>query len=167
MTVGKKIKSLFRKKEVDLIKRISIYISLKHQQLIIAPLNSNNAGTIYEQEKCFISDYPIDTNELGSQVTNHLNIYSIKDKNLYNAKASEWPAFKHSKVKTIKAFEEFYIRISVHSVNSSNLILEISGVPSNNNELTVNSSISFNAKSSEIGKRVLKVFEACITGKLS
>lgn len=149
-----------------MIKRISLYISDKHQHLIIVPNHENNAGIIYEQENCFSSNLPIPPAELGNTIIDNLNNYSAKDKNLREHKLTDWPAFKHSKSKSVKAFKEEYIVIYIGSENSSNLILEICGLPFENGELKINSTISFHAKKEELGERVLQVYEACRTGKL-
>ena len=151
---------------MQLAKHISIYISDKHKQLIIAPVHYNDAGILYEQENCFTSNYPIDLNSLGIEAIHNLNLFSKEDRNLRDSKASDWPAFKHSKLKTIKAFEEDYICISVYGVNTSNLILEIKGLPFKNSDIGVNSIISFYADKEEIGKRILSVYDACYSGKL-
>ncbi len=160
---------MFFKKKQDktkLTKRISIYISDKQKQLIIVPQHENEAGIIYEQDKCLVNENPMNHSELGKEVINNLNLYSIKDVNLRDNKSSDWPAFKNSKVKSIREFKQEYIRISVESVNNSNLILLIEGKPYNGSELTINSQISFHANNEEIGKRVMKIYETCFTGRI-
>ena len=42
-------------------------------------------------------------------------------------KRSEWPAFKVSGAKTIKAFEREFIRYTVTGANESNIIVRIEG----------------------------------------
>ena len=96
---------MFFKKKQDktkLIKRISIYISDKQKQLIIAPKHENDAGIIYEQDKCLVTENPMNLSELGKEVINYLNLFSIKDVNLRDTKSSDRPAFKNSKVKSIR-----------------------------------------------------------------
>ena len=161
---------MFFKKKQDktkLIKRISIYISDKQKQLIIAPKHENDAGIIYEQDKCLVTENPMNLSELGKEVINYLNLFSIKDVNLRDTKSSDWPAFKNSKVKSIREFKQEYICISIESVNNSNLILQIEGKPYNGSELTINSHISFHANNEEIGKRVMKIYETCLTRRIA
>ncbi len=60
---------LFKKKK--LAKHCSVYISDKHEQIIIAPGHVNKAGIIFEQENCktlsTISFYA-DKEEIGKRI---------------------------------------------------------------------------------------------------
>lgn len=95
-----------------------------------------------------------------------MNRFSLKDINLRDKKITDWPSFKHSKSKSVRAFEQEYIHISIDSSNEYNLIIKIEGFPCKDSELTIKSTISFNADKEEVGKRILKVYEACLTRKL-
>ena len=154
------------KDKKELTKRLAIYISDKHRQIIIAPRHANKAGIIYEQEKCVTLDSSVSSLDLGTEVINNLNLFSLKDVNLRDNKPSDWPAFKHSKSKSVRTFEHEYIYIYVDSCNEYNLTIEIQGLPYKTSELTINSTISFYADKDEIGKRIMKVYEACLTGKI-
>lgn len=154
-------------KSNNLTKSISIYISDKHKHLIIAPRHENDAGIMYEQKTCFSADYPIDLADLGAEAIKSLNQYSIKDTNLRDSKATDWPAFKHSKSKSVASFENEYINIFIRSANDSNLVLTIEGRPFKTSELTINSSISFHADKQELGQRINEVYKACLSGHLN
>ncbi len=145
---------------------VSIYISDKHRQIIINPKQENDAGIIYEQDNGNVSDFPIDKGMLGQLLIDNLNKYSIKDVNLRDNKRTDWPAFKQGKSKSVTTFEKEYIHIFITSTNDSNIILTLSGRPFVSSELTVDSTISFHADKSEIGRRVLNIYDACLTGKL-
>lgn len=149
-----------------LVKHTTVYISDKYKQLIIASRYENKAGVLYEQEKCYSVDYPLEPANLGEKIIESLNNYSVNDVNLSHHKSSEWPAYKHSRCKTVREFEKEYISIFIRSVNESNLTLMIEGCPFKNNELTVNSMVSFHADKEEIGTRVSKVYLACLTGQI-
>jgi hypothetical protein len=155
---------LFRKKK--LAKHCSVYISDKHEQIIIAPLLANKAGIIYEQENCRTMPKSAVFSELGTEIINSMNLFSIKDTNLTEAKRTDWPSYKHSKSKSVQTFEQEYINISVDSSNEYNLIIEIEASPYKNSELKIKSTLSFYEDKEEIGKRIMQVFEACLTGKL-
>ncbi len=155
---------LFRKKK--LAKHCSVYISDKHEQIIIAPRHINKAGIIYEQENCKTLSKSTSYNELGTQIIDSMNLFSLKDKNLRETKLTDWPSFKHSKSKSVRAFEQEYKYISVDSCNEYNLIIDIEGLPYKDSELKVKTTISFYADKEEVGKRIMKVYEFCLTGKL-
>ncbi|MBO9702231.1 MAG: hypothetical protein J7604_18625 [Sporocytophaga sp.] len=153
-----------RKKK--LVKRITVYVSDKYQQIIIAPRNVNKAGIIYEQESCEVFDKGITDKALGEGVINNLNKFSFKEQSLQESKLTDWPAFKHGKSKSVKAFEQEYINISINGCNEHNMIIDIEGLPYRDSQLTIKSTISFYADKGEIGKRIMKVYEACISGKI-
>jgi len=155
---------LFKKKK--LAKHCSVYISDKQEEIIIASRHVNKAGIIYEQENCKTLLKSVSFSELGTQIIDSMNLFSLKDKNLRESKLTDWPAFKHSKSKSVRAFEKEYVNISVVSCNEYNLIIDIEGFPYKDSELKVISTISFYADKEEIGKRIIKVYEACLTGKL-
>ncbi|WP_028980410.1 hypothetical protein [Sporocytophaga myxococcoides] len=157
---------MFFKRKKKLVKRISVYISDKYQQIIIAPRHINKAGIIYEQESCEVIDKGISDSALGEAVINSLNKFSFKEQNLRESKLTDWPAFKHSKSKSVRAFDQEYINISINGCNEYNMIIDIEGIPHKDSELTIKSSISFYADKDEIGKRIMKVYEACLTGKI-
>jgi hypothetical protein len=155
---------LFKKKK--LAKHTSVYISDKYGQIIIAPRHINKSGVLYEQEICRTVGKSISTFELGTEVIESMNLFTLKDINLLSVKLTDWPSFKHGKSKSVKAFEQEYIHISVDSCNEYNLIVEIEGFPYKDSELTIKSTISFYADKEEIGKRIMKVYEACFTRKV-
>jgi len=155
---------IFKKKK--LVKRCSVYISEQHQQIIIAPSHINKAGIIYEQEICKTLPKSASFTELGTEVIECLNLFSMKDKNLRETKPTDWPAYKLGKSKSIRTFENEYIWISIDGCNENNLLINIEGAPYIDSELKVIATISFYADKEQIGKRIINVFEACLNKKL-
>jgi hypothetical protein len=156
-----------QRQKVAEVKRLNVYISDKFHQIIFAPTHNNFAGINYEQDECFAYDLPMSESEIGETAINCWNLFSIKDKNLREGKHSDWPAFKKSKAKTIRSFEFDYIRLSLRGANEDNIILIIEGLPNKNSDLSITSAISPYAEKINIGDRILKVFTACLTGKLT
>ena len=155
---------LFKKKK--LAKRCSVYISDKHEQIIIAARHVNKSGVLYEQEYCRTLPISIGFSELGTEVIESMNLFSLKDINLRETKQTDWPSFKHSKSKSVRAFEQEYLYVSVYSCNEYNLIINIEGLPYKDSELMIKSTISFYVEKEEIGKSIMKVYKSCLTGKL-
>ncbi len=155
---------IFKKKKFA--KHSSVYISDKYEQIIITPRQINKAGIIYEQENCKTISKSTNALELGTEVMISMNQFLFKDINLRNTKLTDWPSFKHSKSKSVRTFEQEYIHISINSCNETNLIVEIEGFPYKDSDLTIKSMISFYADKEEIGRRILKVYEACLTRKI-
>ncbi|HWZ03653.1 MAG TPA: hypothetical protein VNX40_08560 [Mucilaginibacter sp.] len=143
------------------IKLVSLYISDQEKQVIIAPNYKNDAGIYYEQETCTIVNYPLDYSLLGEEIIKNFDLFTLKDKNLRDEKPSDWPAYKASKLKTIKAFEKGYRRIIITGANESNITLVIEGVSQIDDDLKITASFVPSKKPFLIGKLVFKVYNAC------
>lgn len=157
---------LFRKpKPLPHFKSLSIYVSNKHGQIIFAPVSKNLAGIRYEQDECFSADFPITDLLLGEYSLKYFGLFNIKDKNLREHKLTDWPAFRHSKIKTVRSFEADYVSISVTGLDENNHTLRIEGLPYKDSELSVTSIISAHTEPINIGDRINKVIEVCLSGK--
>ena len=157
---------LFQKtKTQNHIKSLSIYASSKHGQIIFAPMSKNFAGIRYEQEECFSCDFTISDLLLGECALKYFYLFNIKDKNLREHKSTDWPAFKHSKVKALRSFEADYIRVSVTGLDENNHTLRIEGLPYKDSDLSVTSMISAHTEPINIGDRINKVIDVCLSGK--
>jgi len=157
---------LFKKtKTHNHIKSLSIYASSKHGQIIYAPISKNLAGIRYEQDECFLYEFPLSELLLGEYTLRYFDLFNTKDKNLREHKSTDWPAFRHSKVKTVRSFEADYIHIGVTGLDENNHTLKIEGLPYKDSELSVTSRISAHTEPINIGDRINKVIEVCLTGK--
>jgi hypothetical protein len=159
-----KLEMMFFKKSTKIqatVKAVSLFISDKEKQIIIAPLYKNNDGIYYEQETCASIKYPLDYSILGEEIIKNLNLFIIKDKNLRDQKTSDWPAYKASKQKTKKAFQENYLRIWIAGANESNIILVFEGASLLDSDLIIKSSLSSSANKNSIGKKAMKIYNAC------
>lgn len=157
-----KLKSLlFRDRK--LTKRCNVYVSEVYNEIIIAPRSLDKAGVIYEQEKCLVLSKEIDFQKLGEEIMNAMNQFSYIETDLSKSKLSDWPAYKHSKSKSVKSFEKEYISLSLDCCNEYNLIFTLEGLPFKESELKISSTVSFYAKHEVIGRRIMLVYDACLT----
>lgn len=159
-----KIKSiLFRDRK--LIKRCSVYISEVYDEIIIVPKSVDKSGVIYEQAKCVVLSKGCALEVLGEEIMKAMNRFQYKETDRTKFKLTDWPAFKHSKSKSVKSFEKEYISISLDGCNSSNLIFSVEGIPFKNSEVNIVTSVSFYAKNEGIAQKIMKVYTACLTRK--
>jgi hypothetical protein len=147
------------------IKSVTIYASDKHSQLIFAPVSRNFAGIMYEQDHCFSFDFPLSDLLMGEYTLKYFDLFNIKDKNLREHKSTDWPAFRHSMVKTVRSFEADYITVSVTGLDENNHTLKIEGLPYPDSDLCVTSVISAHTEPINIGDRIYKVIQVCLSGK--
>jgi hypothetical protein len=158
----------FKKRNTNqkLKKSVAIHISQLHKQVIICPRYINDAGIMYEQENCTLLNFPVDYATLGDEVLRNFNLFSLKDKNLRDQKRTDWPAFKCSKLKTVKSFEDTFLPMNIDGNNESNIILSIEAPLSGHDDITLNSNISSSPLNKKaIGERVIKVYNLAIANK--
>jgi hypothetical protein len=151
----------FKKNTINrkLKKSVAIYISDSRGQIIIAPQYVNNAGIRYEQETCTVLNFPIDFLQLGEETLRNFSMFDLKDKNLRDQKRTDWPAFKYSKMKSVKSFEEAFKMVAISGNNESNIIISIETPIVADNDLNIRSWVSTTVSKEEIGKRIIKVYQ--------
>jgi len=149
---------IFRK---EYIKSMKLFFSTEYDHIIIVPMFQNKAGIYYEKDTCTEYDLSVDDENLGLEIISALNKFEIKEKELTHSVKSDWPAYKHSKVKTLKLFEENYTFIEICGFNEKNLVLgikcEIKKAP-----FFISSNISFYTEKAEIGKIVKELYNYSI-----
>jgi hypothetical protein len=149
----------FKTNNLKIRKSVTVYISESKGQIIIAPKYVNKAGISYEQDICTLMQYPINDVLLGAETLRNFNLFCLKDKNLRDQKLTDWPAFKYSKLKTVKQFEAVFSRISIDGLNEANISISIEACFANDNDLIIKSITSANEANNEnIGKQIMKVY---------
>jgi len=154
---------VFFKRNKKIKKSVALYISTVHNQIIVCPRFVNNAGIIYEQEICTLLDFSQDATTIGNEVLRNFNLFALKDKNLRDLKRTDWPAFKCSKLKTIKSFEESFLFIDIAGNNESNIILSNEAPMARHDNMFITSNISSSpSNKQEIGQRIMQVYNIAI-----
>ena len=150
--------------ELKIIKSVTVYISEKHSEIIIAPISKEPKGSYnYEQENCEVIDLNSATEVIGEAIKRNFNKFDIKEKKGGMGKKSDWPALKASREKSGRSFEEKYRRISIRGITDRNSSLRIETVMNLTNEIELTTTISAHCEPSELGNRVLKVFRSEIS----
>jgi len=85
---------------------------------------------------------------------------SRREKDLSLTKRTDWPAFKQSGISSVAQFQRAFIQIGIQSVNDSNLIVEVAGLPDADSELQVVAHASATVPA-KIGDAIIRVYEAC------
>lgn len=147
--------------ELKIIKSVSVYISEKHSEIIIAPISKEpKASYRYEQENCEVIDLYAATELIGEAVKRNFDKFNVKEKKEGMGKKSDWPALKASKEKSGRGFEEKYRRISVRGLTDRNNTLKIETVLNLPSKIELTTTISANSEPSELGNRILKMFRS-------
>lgn len=71
----------------------------------------------------------------------------------------DWPSFKASQVRSVRAFESSFIRIAVRGANTANVTYVVEGWPDTSSDIPINTSVA--AASPDLGDRCLAVWQIC------
>ena len=120
-------------------------------------------GVYVEDEDAVSTETPLDPDSLGTLIRHALRRSAWRAADAWQARSPrEWPAFRASRMRTVKSFEQEYIRVSVCGANEANIAWVIEGYPSKDAELRVTATVSDRLDSSTgLGERVLRVYHAC------
>jgi|LAHU01.1.fsa_nt_gb hypothetical protein len=147
------------------IKMVALYGSEKYRHILVAPYYYNKAGIYYEQETIQILDINSDEINLGEKVINCFETFQFKEKNLRENKESDWPAFKASKSKSLRSFQEDYYYFSITGLTPDNNTLRIEASPYKGSDIRLSALVS-KANHSEIGSLIKKMLNMCKTGEI-
>lgn len=161
-----KIKSLIFKvpePKLKVIKSLSIYISEKHSEIILAPLCRDiKAGYTFEQENCEVISLNSSLENIGESIKRNFNKFDIKENKTVSGKIADWPALQASKEKTKAGFEKTYIRLRISGITEYNSSFKIETLLNYPIKIELTTTISAHCENSELGQRILKIYNSDI-----
>jgi hypothetical protein len=93
--------------------------------------------------------------------------FSVKDVDLRNKKLTDWPSFRASRFRTVRAFQSTYNSIWLESLNEAELFYDASMEPWDEPDIVLHVTISRGAAGAELGRKLLKLVDACAMWKVS
>jgi len=140
-----------------------VYISRTDETAIVVTLHFNGeGGLLFEDSSPVVLSPPFDAPVLGRKVSAALSRTQVRPAvSFAKDKLTDWPAFKASKAKSVRHFEQEYICILVAGANEANLVYIIDGSPEKDAELHVVANVSSGAPSTELGDLIRRVYSAC------
>jgi len=140
-------------------KLVAVYISEKHSEIIVAPyFQEPDGGINYEQSSCEVIDIDSALEEIGLTVMRNFDKFDVKKRGIDNKNKSDWPAYKKSKEKSMRGFEENYRHISLRGITEKNSFLQLETVLNLPSKIELTSVISAHCNPSDLGSRILKMF---------
>jgi hypothetical protein len=92
----------------------TVYVSRAEGKVIVCPTTSIEKGFYKEQEPLSRLPWDSPAEVLGQNVWESLLLFrKTPGLNLRSSKKSDWPAYRDSDLKSIREFEDQYIRVSV------------------------------------------------------
>jgi hypothetical protein len=154
---------LFR--HVPVIPQATLYAPLGVGSLIAAAIYDNHESACYEQEDAVVVEQWRSCEVLGTAAREVLARFCRKDRNLYGSKLTDWPAFKASRLPSVKQFEASYLRIHVMAVNEAALIFEATAFPPEESEIALRVTFTKGNSNEEVGALLLRLVTSCIQWK--
>jgi hypothetical protein len=90
-----------------------VYLSHSGRGVVLAAVAVNDAGIRYEPDFAILLPPSSSPARIGQAVADVLSKYSHKDRNLRDHKKTDWPAFRASGLKSVRAFEQDFSYVAV------------------------------------------------------
>lgn len=153
------ILNLLKKKKKEFPKMVVLYVSSELNKILIAPQYVDESWVRFEQEEIQILDFDCPSELLGESIKTNFNKFAKKNKEDKKRTSKDWPAYKASKLRSMKEFERKYFRISINGANETNSIMVFKAYMKSKNEINLTSSVSAFAENQKIGNLTKKLHE--------
>lgn len=147
-------------------KMIAAYLSKEYNQILVAPYYVDESWLRYEQEEIDVFSYDVDNKILGDSIKENLNKFKAKNQDSETKNKKDWPAYKASKLKTIKEFESKFQRIAISGLNEANIILAFDAETDSKDEIHLRTTISAYAENDILAERLRKIHKAQLDKKI-
>ena len=141
--------------------RCTVFINRSGQPAIVVAQHYNGRGGFLVEDEAPIVLPEVGPPELGTTVIAALKATCVRPaRNYRNRKLTDWPAFRSSGARSVRVFEEDFVRLQISGANSANIIYRIEGWPHKNARLRVIREVSMGSAAA-IGDACLDVWRAC------
>jgi len=124
-------------------------------------MHFNSAGIYYEQDDPSVLTSWHDSAALAGALRSSLERFSFREANLRDRAKMDWPSYRASRCRSVREFESLYICIHVRALNEAELFYDAKSQPPGENDITLHVTIGRYVPDEEIGRRLLKLFNAC------
>jgi hypothetical protein len=137
----------------EMIPSLTVYIG--KGRAIVAARHATTDGILYEQENVSLLATGYSASDLGAAVKKAFTEFSVRAKDLRNAKKSDWAAFKASDCDSMKKFEAEFSRIDVAYLNPSGAVARAELRFPSDKDFGVFASFNPRLPDEEIGKSIV------------
>jgi hypothetical protein len=147
-----------RKRKLGSELHTSLFFSQGENKIIIAPVYELGVGLFCEQEIPTVLPFDSPVEEIGQRAKASLLLYEKAIKDLRNLKESDWPAYKISGARSLKAFKANYIGIWIQTINAN---IRVEGIPKRSEQIFVGAYIAPACDGSILGALLLQIYQCC------
>jgi hypothetical protein len=147
-----------RKAKLDSELYTTLYYVADTGAMIFAPTNGGR-GIYCELAQATLLEPPLDSVELGRRARAALIAFDTElPQDLRNRKTTDWPAYRISGKRSVRAFEHAATRVTIETINTT---LRLEAWPTNNGEAFVGGFLSPAAEHSEMGALIKRLVACC------
>jgi hypothetical protein len=151
-----------------MVRAARIYIADDHAKpAIVAALHRTHHGVWTEQNAPEVLADWRRSETLAAAVRRAIERFSVKDVDLRHKKLTDWPSFRVSGFRTVRAFQSAYNSIWLKSLNEAELFYDASMEPWDEPDIVLHVTINRGAADAEMGRKLLKLVDACAGWKAS
>ena len=127
---------------------------------IVAPVYFHYSAD-YEQDNPLVV-HSGDWEEVVPQLRIALGMFAFREANLRDQRLTDWPAFRASKLRSVRQFQDLYIRIGVYAVNEAELFYHATSQPQGENDISLQVTLNRYGNDEEIARQLQRLFKACL-----
>jgi hypothetical protein len=144
-----------------------VYFPEANTAAIVAALHFNAAGILFEQDEPATVDDWRNSDSLASAVRSALVQFGPRERNLRDAKKTDWPSYRISHCRSVRQFEASYIRVFICAVNTAELFYDASAAPRGESDLSFHVTLPRNGPNDDFSRLLYKLVHACATWNIS
>jgi hypothetical protein len=139
---------------------VHLYAAVARDRVIVAAMHQNRAGIYYEQANVVLIDPWPDDAQLGNAFRDAFDAFVPRDADLRHTSLSDWPAYRASRLRSVREFERLFRAVHCYALNHSNAIVRAS-TPHPTCE-GIELSVSFNPllPAASVGGQLLRLIDA-------
>jgi hypothetical protein len=126
---------------------------------IIAPIYFHSSAD-YEQDNPLVVDSG-EWEEVVPQLRTALGMFTFRETNLRDRRLTDWPAYRASKLRSVRQFQDLYLRIGVCAVNDAELFYYATCQPPGEDDITLQVTLNRYGDDDEIARQLSKLFRVC------
>ena len=115
------IRSLFSRRAPDPVRGVQMYFS--DASVIVAAVHQSPEGIYFEQPTPVLIGGRPAPEELGAAFQEAFQAFSLQERDLQRAKLTDWPAFRASGLRSVKAFQSSFRAMQCFGLNASNVLV--------------------------------------------
>ena len=127
---------------------------------IVAPIYFHSSAD-YEQDNPLVVESG-EWEEVVPQLRTALGLFTFREANLRDRRRTDWPAYRASKLRSVRQFQDLYLRIGVYAVNEAELFYNATCQPHGEDDISLQVTLNRYGDDDEIARQLSKLFQVCM-----